>query len=100
MAQTGLSLKHFAITAKVSESVISDALAGRRHFACEWWWAQSDDFVHVFLRLAFETRQLPVPSPRAIRRKRIVSLIQLLQAASTQCQKTDAFDLLMQEIDS
>jgi hypothetical protein len=77
-AETGLSQKAMALNADVGESVLSEALNGRRHFAAEWWWAQPDTFLLKFLELVMEARQLTPENARAVRMARITELIGLL----------------------
>jgi hypothetical protein len=81
--ETGMSQKELALNADVPESVVSEALSGRRHFAAEWWWAQPDRFLLRFLELVTEARQLTPENRAAIRRRRIVELIELLLAEAS-----------------
>jgi hypothetical protein len=78
MRETDLSQKAMALNAGQPESVISDGLNGRRNFAAEWWWAQPDTFLIRFLDLVTEARQLTPEHVSAVRRRRIVELIDLL----------------------
>lgn len=78
MSETNLSQKAFAINAHQPESVISEAFNARRNFAAEWWWAQPDTFLLRFLELTMDARHLTPESASAIRRRRIVELIDLL----------------------
>lgn len=78
MSETGLSQKAMAINAGQTESVISEALAGRRHFDVEWWWAQPDTFLLKFFELVMDARELTPANISAVRRRRIVELVDLL----------------------
>jgi hypothetical protein len=78
MSETGTSQKAMAITAGVSASVLSEALAGRRSFSMLWLWAQDDHFLARFLEHVQEARDLTPANVRAIQRRRIVELVDLL----------------------
>ena len=77
-SETNLSQKAMALNARIPESVLSEAFNGRRNFAAEWWWAQPDTFLVRFLELAMDARQLTPENVSAIRRRRIVELVDLL----------------------
>lgn len=78
MRLVGLSQKAFALQAEQPESVISEALAGRRHFAIEWLWKQDGVFLLRFFAMVMDARQLTPENISAIRRQRIVELVDLL----------------------
>jgi len=80
MSTRGLSQKAFAITARCTESELSDALNGRdnRRFDVEWVWRQDDDFVIAFLDEVTAARGLTPENKSAVRRRRIIELIDLL----------------------
>ena len=76
----GLSQKAMAQSAECPESEISDALNDRenRRFDAEWLWRQDDAFLLRFVEEVMEARKLTPENVRAIRRKRIIELIELL----------------------
>lgn len=78
MSETGLSQKAFAINAEQSQSVVSEAFNGRRTLALGWLWAQDDVFLLRFFELAMKERRLTPEHASAIRRRRIVELMDLL----------------------
>lgn len=80
MAKTGTSQKAFAIAARCTESELSEALNGRegRRFDADWLWRQDDAFVLAFLDEVTEARGLTPENKDAIRRHRIIELIELL----------------------
>lgn len=76
----GLSQKAMAIAAGVSESELSEALHGRanRRFDAEWLWRQDDLFLLKFVELLMDARALTPENAAAVRRQRIVQLVELL----------------------
>jgi hypothetical protein len=80
MARTGLSGKAFALTAEIPESELSDAINGKpgRRFDVEWLWKQEDTFVIAVLDEVTDARRLTPETKSAMRRQRIVELIDLL----------------------
>jgi hypothetical protein len=80
MAKTSLSAKAFCIDAECTESEFSEAINARpgRRFEVEWLWKQDDAFIIAFLDEVTEARGLTPENRNAIRRARIVELINLL----------------------
>jgi hypothetical protein len=80
MARTSLSAKAFCIAAACTESEFSEAINGKRgrRFEIAWLWKQADDFIVAFLDEVTETRGLTPENRHAIRRARIIELINLL----------------------
>jgi hypothetical protein len=80
MGKTGTSGKVFALSAGIPESEFSEAINARpgRRFDVEWLWKQDDAFVVAVLDEVTETRGLTPENRNAIRRARIVELINLL----------------------
>ena len=80
MAKTSLSAKAFCLDAGCTESEFSEAINAKpgRRFEVDWLWRQDDAFVIAFLDEVTETRGLTPENKHAIRRARIVELINLL----------------------
>jgi hypothetical protein len=78
MGETGLSQKHMALNAGQPESVISEALNGRRNFAIAWLVLQPGTFIDRFFDLFKEHYGLTPANIKAIQRRRIIELLDLL----------------------
>jgi len=78
MREADLSQKAFAINAKQSESVISEALGGTRNLSADWLYAQPDRFVQILIDKVSIARNLTAESKAALQRARILELIGLL----------------------
>lgn len=79
MRTSRLSQKEFAIDAGVTESAVSDALAGARLLPSEWVWAQTHRGFREELR-AIEARErgLTIESQREYRTNLIIELVRQL----------------------
>jgi hypothetical protein len=82
LVDVGLKHEAAAAAAGVKPSQFSAALNGQGNFSAAWIWAQDDRFVLRLIELAIEARQLTPENVSAIRRRRIVELIDLLLAES------------------
>lgn len=84
LAMHDVDLKHEAAAraAGVKPSQFSAALNGQGNFGATWLWAQDDRFLAHFFDLVMTARQLTPESKSAIRRQRIVELIDLLLTES------------------
>lgn len=79
-ADVGLKQEAAAVLAGVKPSQYSAALNGTGNFGATWIWAQDDRFIVRLLELVSEARGLTPANVSAIRRRRIVELIELLLA--------------------
>lgn len=79
-AHVDVDLKHEAAAraAGVKPSQYSAALNGHGNFGASWLWAQDDRFLARLLELVSDARQLTPERVSALRRRRIVELIDLL----------------------
>lgn len=74
----GLKHEAAAAVARVKPSQFSAALNGQGNFGASWLWAQDDVFFARFLANVQAARQLTPERTSAVRRQRIVELIDLL----------------------
>lgn len=78
MTDVGLKQEAAAAIAGVKPSQFSSALNGQGNFGATWLYAQDDRFILRLVELVMETRQLTPENVSAIRRRRIVELLDLL----------------------
>lgn len=78
LVDCGLKHEAAAAIAGVKPSQFSAALNGEGNFGARWIWAQDDRFILRLLELVMEARNLTPENVRAIQRKRIVELVDLL----------------------
>lgn len=79
----GLKQEAAARIAGVKPSQYCSALNGQGNFAATWIWAQDDHFVSHLLDLIKAARGLTEENVRAVRRRRIVELVDLLIAEAS-----------------
>lgn len=82
LSDVGLKHEAAAAAAHVKPSQFSAALNGQGNFGATWLWAQDDRFLLRLFELVMEARQLTPANQQAVRRRRIVELIDLLLSES------------------